>query len=128
VQVLGDRDQLVRLFTNLIGNSIAYTPDGGKIKLTQDLLPSQNQIQVRLQDNGVGMPESVIPHIFERFYRYQPQSTSGSGLGLSIVKAIVENHQAQIRVESSPNLGTTFTITLPITKSEVKGISAVLDS
>jgi len=126
VQVLGDRDQLVRLFTNLIGNSIAHTPDGGKIKLTQELLPSQNQIQIRLQDNGVGMPEAVIPHIFERFYRYQPQSTSGSGLGLSIVKAIVENHQGQIRVESSPNLGTTFTITLPITKWEVKAISAVL--
>lgn len=116
--VLGDRDQLVRLFTNLVSNAIAYTPNGGKISLAQQILIPQNQIQIRLQDTGIGMPEAVLTHIFDRFYRYQPQSTGGAGLGLAIAQAIVENHQGQIRVESTPNIGTTFAIALPLHKSK----------
>jgi two-component system, OmpR family, manganese sensing sensor histidine kinase len=113
LSVLGNSDRLLRLFTNLIGNAIAYTPNGGKVSVSYQIVTPQNQIQVQVRDTGVGIPESALPHIFERFYRHQPQSTGGSGLGLAIAKAIIENHRGQIKVESSPDKGTTFMVTLP---------------
>jgi len=119
--VSGDRDRLGRLFTNLVSNAIAYTPAGGKVQITAQLITSQNQIQIQVQDTGMGIPEAELSQIFERFYRYQPQKniksssksnlyTSGSGLGLAIAKAIAESHQGQIKVESKVGQGTTFTV------------------
>ncbi|GBO54701.1 two-component sensor histidine kinase [Pseudanabaena sp. lw0831] len=122
--VSGDRDRLGRLFTNLIGNAIAYTPAGGKVQIIAEPSTSQNQIQVQIKDTGIGIPEAELSQIFERFYRYQPQkssksssksmnpTTSGSGLGLAIAKAIAESHQGQINVESKVGQGTTFTVIL----------------
>jgi OmpR-family two-component system manganese-sensing sensor histidine kinase len=77
---------------------------------------------VKVKDTGEGIPESALPHIFDRFYRVDPsrshpQETSnstGSGLGLAIARAIVENHHGHITVESTPHQGTIFTVTLPI--------------
>jgi OmpR-family two-component system manganese-sensing sensor histidine kinase len=93
-------------------------------------ITSQNQIQVQIQDTGIGIPEAELSQVFERFYRYQPQknsksisksisksanlSTSGSGLGLAIAKAIADNHQGQINVESKVGQGTTFIVNLPM--------------
>nr|WP_199289005.1 ATP-binding protein [Pseudanabaena sp. FACHB-1998] len=120
--VSGDRDRLGRLFTNLVSNAIAYTPKEGKVQITAQA--SQGQVQVKVQDTGIGIPEAELSQIFERFYRYQPQkssksstksgsaSTSGSGLGLAIAKAIAESHQGQIHVESKVGQGTTFTVNL----------------
>jgi OmpR-family two-component system manganese-sensing sensor histidine kinase len=120
--VSGDRDRLGRLFTNLVSNAIAYTPAGGKVQITAQLITSQNQIQIQVQDTGMGIPEAELSQIFERFYRYQPQKnskssskssnlyTSGSGLGLAIAKAIAESHQGQIKVESKVGQGTIFTV------------------
>jgi two-component system, OmpR family, manganese sensing sensor histidine kinase len=119
-----DRDQLIRLFTNLIGNAIQYTPVG-KISVTlrrQKQPPSSLQVQV--QDTGIGIPAEAVQHLFDRFYRVDPArssagerlgklETSGSGLGLALAKAIVENHQGQIQIESILQQGTIFTVTLP---------------
>jgi OmpR-family two-component system manganese-sensing sensor histidine kinase len=113
LSVLGNSDRLVRLFTNLVGNAIAYTPGGGKVSISSGIVAPQNQVQVQVSDTGMGIPASALPHIFERFYRHQPQSTGGSGLGLAIAKAIADNHRGQIKAESSPDKGTTFTVTLP---------------
>jgi OmpR-family two-component system manganese-sensing sensor histidine kinase len=127
--VLGDRDQLGRLFTNLVSNAIAYTPENGQVIIATKLITSQNQIQVQIKDTGIGIPEVALSQIFERFYRYQPQkssksisksvnlstinlSTSGSGLGLAIAKAIADNHQGQINVQSKVGQETIFTVTL----------------
>ena len=124
--ISGDRDRLGRLFTNLVSNAIAYTPNGGKVQITAQPITSQNQIQVQVIDTGIGIPEAELSQIFERFYRYQPQksikssiksgsvnsSTSGSGLGLAIAKAIADSHQSQINVESKVGQGTTFTVNL----------------
>ncbi|CAN1209817.1 HAMP domain-containing sensor histidine kinase [Tumidithrix helvetica PCC 7403] len=126
--VVGDRDRLARLFTNLVSNAITYTPEGGNVQIIQQVLQPQNQIQIQVKDTGIGIPETVLPEIFERFYRYQPQSnnkanaqnTSGAGLGLAIALAIVESHQGQIRVESTVGKGTTFTTVLPLLKSKFK--------
>ncbi len=111
----GDWDQLARLFTNLISNSIAYGQDVVKVKVARIKKGTRYQVQIQVSDNGCGIPSEALPHIFERFYRVDAVRTyvHGSGLGLAIAQAIVENHQGQIKVESKLNQGTTFTVTLP---------------
>lgn len=126
--IQGDRDQLTRLFTNLISNAVQYTPSSGQIEITLQRSKPQghSQIQVQIKDTGIGISAEALPQIFDRFYRVDPARTNspiqesskaaqstGSGLGLAIVKVIVENHQGQIEVHSQPHQGTTFIVTLP---------------
>lgn len=128
-----DADQITRLFTNLIGNAVQYTPKAGTIEVCIERIKSQGSLhlQVQVQDSGIGIPPESLPHIFDRFYRADPARPSravlqnsrsgltGSGLGLAIAKVIVENHQGQIQVSSSPSQGTTFTVLLPCPKNVV---------
>ena len=114
-KVRGYEDQLYRLFTNLIVNAIKYTPTGGKvdIHLTQTI----DQAEIKVCDSGVGISAQHLPHLFERFYRVdesRTQSAGGAGLGLAIAKQIVETHQGEIAVSSTPEVGSTFTVHLPI--------------
>ncbi|GAB4434082.1 MAG: HAMP domain-containing sensor histidine kinase [Cyanobacteria bacterium J069] len=124
MQVQGDRDQLIRLFTNLIGNAIQYTPANGKVTVSlHKTKHSPAQIQIQVRDTGAGIPAESIPYLFDRFYRADPARTSdsrskansgNSGLGLAIAKVITENHQGQIQVESELGKGTVFTVVLPV--------------
>ena len=132
----GNWEQLVRLFTNLIGNALQYTDNNGKVKVELMRIESTHrvsglrhnypQLQVKVSDTGVGIPKEALPRLFNRFYRVDPARThnptgkqveayTGSGLGLAIAQAIVEYHQGQILVESTPGQGTTFTVYLPLT-------------
>ncbi|MDX2228931.1 MAG: HAMP domain-containing sensor histidine kinase [Leptolyngbyaceae cyanobacterium bins.349] len=119
VSVQGDRDQLVRLFTNLVGNAVQYTPAAGKISLDVQRLGRANSqmVQVSIQDTGIGIPAEALPQIFDRFYRVDPArsqaSSKGSGLGLAIAQVIVQNHQGQIQIESVEQQGTTVKVLLP---------------
>ncbi|RZM79820.1 sensor histidine kinase [Leptolyngbya iicbica LK] len=119
-QVQGDADQLLRLFTNIISNSLQYTPEDGRIEISLEEEKWQNQaaIAITIKDNGVGIPEAALPHIFDRFYRVDParqrSATSGSGLGLAIAKVIVENHGGDIQLQSRPQQGTEVKIRLPL--------------
>jgi two-component system, OmpR family, manganese sensing sensor histidine kinase len=121
-----DRDQLARLFTNLLSNAIQYTGKGGNIHLRLQSIKRSgtSHLQISVTDNGVGIPTESLPQIFNRFYRVDPArsrsetrlpgtTATGSGLGLAIVKAIVENHHGQLQVESTVNQGTTVIVTLP---------------
>jgi OmpR-family two-component system manganese-sensing sensor histidine kinase len=113
----GDRDQLSRLFTNLISNAVQYTPKAGKITL--ELSQLKSALQVKVIDTGIGIPEEALPNLFDRFYRVDPartKATGGSGLGLAIAQAIVENHHGQIQIESQVNQGTTVAVILPQTE------------
>ncbi|MBD2506783.1 sensor histidine kinase [Nostoc muscorum FACHB-395] len=133
---VGNWDQLVRLFTNLIANALHYTPTGGRVNVELARIEGINrvsglrytsaQLQVKVSDTGVGIPAEALPRLFDRFYRVDPARThttgntatasaTGSGLGLAIAQAIVEHHQGHIQVESTQGIGTTFTVTLPIT-------------
>ncbi|WP_443029120.1 sensor histidine kinase [Spirulina sp. CS-785/01] len=142
--VKGDWDQLARLFTNLISNAIEYTryrfceEETGEGVVEVELKPVKRDalhggVQVKVKDTGIGIPETALPHIFDRFYRVDPARSrndpcneakleqpspqqTGSGLGLAIAKAIVEQHHGQITVTSKPHQGTTFTVILPTVK------------
>ena len=128
----GDWDQLARLFTNLITNALDHgqpaTEKDGSIALTltclapenSHLRPRQTTLQVTVADNGLGIPDAQIPHLFDRFYRADPsRSTSqGVGLGLAIAAAIVQHHQGKITVVSAPDQGSQFTVQLPISTSQ----------
>ncbi|WP_341737118.1 ATP-binding protein [Microcoleus sp. CAWBG640] len=122
--VLGDWDQLARLFTNLLSNSVQYTPSGGEIQVELQLgVKMLNPaLQVKVTDTGIGISPEALPHIFDRFYRADParthRSAAGSGLGLAIAKAIVENHRGHIHIDSQVDRGTAVIVTLPAHKSE----------
>ena len=134
--VRGDWDYLSRLFTNLIANAIEHTNKFEEsaeasvevelklVKLLKTTIAESHRqyvLEVKVTDNGNGIPESALPYIFDRFYRADParspqrqiDTPTGAGLGLAIAKAIVENHQGHITVESNLQQGTTFTVTLP---------------
>ncbi len=115
----GDRDQLARLFTNIIDNAVHYTPPGGSIALTLQRggRLGSGTLQVTVTDTGIGIPAEAIPQLFERFFRVDPARRSsakgGSGLGLAIAAAIVQSHHGQIQITSPEAQGTTVQITLP---------------
>ncbi len=109
-----DKDQLSQVLTNLLSNAIKFTPTKGAITLT--ITSQKNEATLIIRDNGIGMSTAETPLIFDRFYMVDParnQSVDGQGIGLTIVKSIVDAHGGTISVESSPQSGTSFTIILP---------------
>jgi signal transduction histidine kinase/DNA-binding response OmpR family regulator len=114
-RVNGDPLQLKQLFRNLIGNAIKYTPSGGRIILSAKV--GKENIQVKVQDTGFGIPAADLPFVFDRFYRVRNGKHSeieGNGLGLAIVKSVTEQHGGQVSVESEPDKGSRFNVSLPI--------------
>ena len=115
VKVYGDRDQLLMAIHNLIENAINYSPENTKVSISTSI---ENEIvTISIADQGIGIPESELERIFERFYRVDParsRETGGTGLGLSIVKHVAAKHGGEIRVWSSQNIGSTFALRLPI--------------
>jgi two-component system phosphate regulon sensor histidine kinase PhoR len=109
-----DRNYLEQVFINLLDNAIKYTPEGGKITMTASE-KGQREIQISVQDDGIGIPREDLPRIFERFYRVdkgRSQELGGTGLGLSIVKHIVQAHGGTVWAESKLGEGSTFHFTL----------------
>ena len=111
----GDRSRLEQVMTNIIGNAIKYTPDGGEIRVTAEQVG--DQIQVDVWDNGIGIPEASRARIFERFYRVdkaRSRQAGGTGLGLSIAWEIVQRHHGTLTLPPHEGPGTTIRMTLPI--------------
>ncbi|MGE3153242.1 MAG: ATP-binding protein [Nitrospiraceae bacterium] len=117
--VRGDRDKLHQIVTNLVGNASKFTPRGGRITVETSLVEPE-QVQISVADTGCGIPPDELPKVFERFFRggAVPPEARGAGLGLSIVKSLVELHRGSVTVESQVGVGTTFFITLPINQPE----------
>ena len=113
VQVFGDSDSIKQVFINLVENSIKYTPENGHIVISTT--DGGKDVNVTIEDDGIGIPEKDLPRIFERFYRVdknRSRDRGGTGLGLSIVKHILEVHDSKINVESEVGKGTKFNFTL----------------
>lgn len=109
-----DTSYFERMLDNLMSNAIKYTPNGGKITIS--LKPCEESYELHIADTGLGIPKEDIPRLFEAFYRVKKQThrqESGTGLGLSMVAAIVEDHNGTITVESQEDVGSTFIIDLP---------------
>jgi signal transduction histidine kinase len=114
-----DRDKLYRVVYNLVGNAIKYTPRQGRVEIQAK--PDGDQVVLRVIDNGRGMTEAQLANLFQIYYRTEDAKKSkaqGTGLGLYIVKMLVEAHQGQVTVASQPGEGSTFSVYLP-TKSVI---------
>lgn len=112
--VLGDRQQIIVAINNLIENAINYSAEGTRVTIS--VKNSDGVVEVSVIDQGLGIAESEVERIFERFYRVDParsRATGGTGLGLSIVKHIVANHGGEVKVWSVQGVGSTFAIRLP---------------
>ena len=115
--VLGDRDRLVQVFTNLADNALTYTPSGGRVGLAVRAV--NGAVEGIVSDTGLGIPAEELPRVFERFYRLEKSRTRekdnrrGSGLGLAIVEELVHAHGGRISVSSQVGQGTTFVVSLP---------------
>jgi signal transduction histidine kinase len=111
-----DPDQTKQVLLNLVENAIKYTPEGGEVKI-EAVGNYGDHVRISVSDNGPGIPEKDLPHIFERFYRVdksRSRALGGSGLGLSIAQSIVQAHHGQITVRSKEGVGTTFDVYLPV--------------
>jgi two-component system sensor histidine kinase SenX3 len=120
--VLGDRDQLIMAVHNLIENAINYSPEGTKVSISTSI--ENGIINISVTDQGIGISESEKERIFERFYRVDParsRQTGGTGLGLSIVKHVASKHGGEVTVWSVENVGSTFSLRLPIYDSQKEG-------
>jgi len=112
--IMGDKDRLEQVMVNIISNAIKYTQEGGNIQVY--IGKSNNEVYVKVKDNGVGIPEEDLPRIFERFYRVdkaRSREMGGTGLGLSIAKEIVEAHGGNISISSEYGKGTEVLIKFP---------------
>jgi heavy metal sensor kinase len=114
VTIQGDQDLLLQLMLNLSDNAIRYTPSGGQVTLGWRV--NKDQVQLWVQDTGIGISQEHLPYLFDRFYRVdkaRSRAEGGVGLGLAISRWIADAHQGSIHVESAPGKGSTFTVLLP---------------
>lgn len=112
-----DYDHMRTVLMNIVSNSIKYTPEGGTVDLS--VTSAGGFINLTFRDSGIGISEEDLPHIFDRFFRVKGKATrhiSGSGLGLALVKEVVEAHQGYLRVESTLDVGSTFTLSFPLSE------------
>ena len=114
LEIMGDKDRLTEVFMNLIDNAIKFTPPEGKINI--NAWDEKEFVHITVTDSGIGIPENVIPSLFQRFYQADASLTrkyGGTGLGLYICKSIVDAHKGEIWVESKERAGTTVHVRLP---------------
>jgi signal transduction histidine kinase len=109
--VWADRDRLLQIFENLIGNAVKFTEAGGVIVV--GAAPSDDDVLFWVADTGGGIAEEDVPHVFDRFWQARKDGRRGAGLGLPIVKGLVEAHGGRIWVESTLGRGSIFSFTLP---------------
>lgn len=110
-RVLADRGRLLRVFSNVVGNAVKFTPAGGTVTLRAR--PTGAEVLFSVTDTGPGIPPEHLPHLFDRFWQAQRTRSAGAGLGLAIARGIVEAHGGRIWAMSDPGQGSTFFFTLP---------------
>ncbi len=123
-----DPEKFLRIISNLLSNAIKYTPGGGNVYLQVSQTPDGKQLQIKVKDTGIGIPADKLPHIFDRFYQVDDSATrqgEGTGIGLALTRELVKLMAGDIQVQSVPERGSTFTVTLPIRReakleSEIK--------
>jgi signal transduction histidine kinase len=123
-EVSVDRGRIDQVFSNLVGNALKFTPEGGHVRITAT--GGSDEVSFVVEDNGPGIPADDVPHVFDRFWQAGKTARGGTGLGLTIAKAMVEAHGGRIAVESTPGVGTRFRFTVPVAVSRpIPGINSV---
>jgi signal transduction histidine kinase len=118
LELQADRARLEQALANLIDNAIKYTPAGGRVEVTA--CQRDQEAIIRVKDNGIGIPAAEIPRIWERLYRGdKSRSQKGLGLGLCLVKAVIQAHHGKVEVESAPEQGSEFSVHLPVRQGPV---------
>jgi heavy metal sensor kinase len=113
--IVASPDHFKQLLLILVDNAIKYTPPGGTIRISSQVVGDPPELAVEIADTGQGIPAEALPHIFERFYRAEPaRAGDGSGLGLAIARWLADEHQGRIDVTSSLGHGSVFTVRLPV--------------
>jgi two-component system phosphate regulon sensor histidine kinase PhoR len=121
-QVYVDKDMISQVIVNLLSNAVKYTPSKGSIKIETEVDEITSSVRVSVTDTGIGIPESEVEHVFDKFYRVKANKNQakGTGLGLNLVKQIVEKvHNGQVFVTSKTGAGSTFGFELPLAAKEV---------
>src|SRR5262249_32679673 len=119
LMVLGDHDELVRIFENLVENALKYGATGARVDISLapgTSIDGEPEAQVRVRDSGPGIAPEPLPRLTERFYRVdvtESRAQGGTGLGLALVKHILNRHRGRLTIESSPGAGATFLVHLP---------------
>jgi len=119
-KVKGDAAKLPQVFSNLLSNAIKYTPENGRVHV--EVGRSKFGVRVAVTDSGVGIAPEDLPNVFTKFYQAKnadKASTRGTGVGLALVKALVEAHGGRVFAESTVGEGTTFTVELPAVKEQL---------
>ena len=122
-QVWADRERLLQVFENLIGNAVKFTGPGGQIAV--GARRGVAEVLFRVSDTGEGIDAASLPHLFERFWQGSGARRHGAGLGLPIVKGIVEAHRGRIWAESEPGRGSTFFFTIPVAQQATNVVDRV---
>ena len=128
--VVGDANRFAQIVINIVSNAIKYTENGGKIELSLSVQP-QGACRFVCRDNGIGMTQEYVEHIFEDYSRAQDSrisGTQGTGLGMSVVKGFTDLMHGKLNVESAPGVGSTFTVEIPFGKASDEQRQAVLDA
>ncbi len=112
VEVLADRERVLQVFANLVGNAIKFTGEGGRIVVSASPA-EEGAVRFTVRDSGCGIPADHLTHVFDRFWRQREGNRSGTGLGLAIARGIVEAHGGRMWAESAPGEGSAFHFTLP---------------
>ena len=116
LSIIGDKDSLIELLVILIDNAVKYSPEKSRVQVKT--AEQHGQVHVSVTDEGIGIKASEIPHLFERFYRADSSRSNrnikGYGLGLSIAQEIANQHHGDIQIKSKPGIGSTFTVSLPL--------------
>ena len=118
LEIAGSAPELLSAMSNLVGNAVRYTPPGGQVHLGWKALP-ESRAEFAVRDTGPGIAPEHIPRLTERFYRVdrsRSRETGGTGLGLAIVKHVAQRHGAELKVESTPGIGSTFSIVFPASR------------
>ena len=123
-KVIAQEDRMRQVVRNLLDNALKFTPEDGRIDLSASA--SHDVVEVRVSDNGLGIPPESLPHIFERFYKVErSRQNEGSGLGLAIVKNIVQAYGGEVSVESREGEGSTFSFTLSVAETADEPVASV---
>jgi signal transduction histidine kinase len=109
--VEADRDRILQVLSNLIGNGLKFTPSGGQVTIAAERAPGG--VSVTVSDTGPGIEPEMEQHLFDRFWRGHQANLRGAGLGLAIVKGILEAHGTRVEVETEVGRGSAFSFTLP---------------